>query len=80
LHKRKTIMTFEEFEVYFWSYIPENIVSNLDRRVNHRDFCDAVCFDCYRIHEQSNVNKDTLCKLAENILFNVNRYKPLLGN
>lgn len=73
-------MTFEEFEIYFWSYIPENIVSNLDRTIDHRDFCDAVCFDCYRIYEQSRMSKDTICKLAENILFSVQRYKPLLGN
>lgn len=73
-------MSFEEFEVYFWSYIPESVVSNLDRAVDHRDFCDAVCFDSYRIYEHSKISRDTVCKLAENILFSVHRYKPLLGN
>lgn len=73
-------MSFEEFEIYFWSYMPESIVSNLDRIVDHRDFCDAVCFDSYRIYEQSKMSRDTICKLAENILFSVHRYKPLLGN
>lgn len=78
--QKKTTMTFEEFQIYFWSYIGENIVSNLDRSVDNKDFCEAVCFDCYRLYEQSDVNIDTICKSAENILFNVYRFKPILGN
>ena len=73
-------MTFEDFEVYFWAYIDDNIVSNVDRGLDNRDFCQAVCYDCYRIHEQSKVNIDTVCKMAENILFNVCRFKPILSN
>lgn len=72
-------MSFEEFEEYFWSYMPENIISNLDRSIDSRDFCESVCFDCYRMNTQG-VDKDTICKLAENILFNVHRFKPILGN
>jgi len=71
-------MNFEEFEVYFWSYISENIVSNLDRVVNNRDFCEAVCYDCFRLYEHGNIKIDIICKSAENMLFNVKRFKPVL--
>jgi len=71
-------MNFEEFEIYFWSYISENIVSNADRR-NNIDFCNAICFDSFRLYQQSNIHKDIICKAAENMLFNVNRFKPILG-
>lgn len=73
-------MTFEEFEEYFWSYIPEKIVSNLDRSIDNRDFCNAVCYDCYRLYTLSDMDIDVMCKAAENMLFNVNRFKPILGN
>lgn len=73
-------MIFEDFQTYFWSYIPEQIVTNLDRTVNNTDFCDAVCYDCYRLYERSNVSIDVICKMAENMLVNVNRFKPILGN
>lgn len=73
-------MNFEEFEEYFWSYIDENIVSNLDRSIDNRDFCESVCFDCFRLYEQSKINIDIICKSAENMLFNVRRFKPILGN
>jgi len=73
-------MNFEEFQIYFWAYVGENIISPLDRNIESRDFCDAVCFDAFRVYEQSNVNIDTICKLSENILFNVYRFKPILGN
>lgn len=72
-------MDFEEFQVYFWSYIPENIVSNLDRSVNNRDFCESLCYDAYRLFTQSNVDIDIICKSSENMLFNVLRFKPILG-
>lgn len=71
-------MNFEEFEIYFWSYIPEHVVSNIDRSVDNRDFCESVCFDCFRLYERSGINIDIICKAAENILFNVRRFKPLL--
>ncbi len=73
-------MNFEEFQEYFWAYIPENIVSNIDRTVNNRDFCESVCFDCFRLYEQTDLNMDVICKAAENMLFNVHRFKPILGN
>jgi len=73
-------MTFEEFEVYFWSYISKNTVSNLDKVVNNTDFCESVCFDCWRIYDQSRINIDIICKMADNILVNVNRFKPMLGS
>ena len=72
-------MNFEEFQEYFWSYISEVIVSNLDRSVNNRDFCESVCFDSFRLYEQSGIHEDILCKSAENMLFNVQRFKPMLG-
>lgn len=71
-------MNFQEFQEYFWSYISENVVNNLDRSANNIDFCESVCFDCYRMYEQG-MDKDSICKLAENILFNVSRFKPILG-
>lgn len=70
---------FGDFETYFWSYINENVVSDLDRTVNNTDFCESVCFDCYRIYIKSGTNIDVICKMAENLLYNVNRFKPLLG-
>lgn len=73
-------MTLEEFQVYFWSYISENTVSNMDRISTNTDFCESVCYDCYRIYDQSNISIDIICKLAENILFDVKRFKPILGN
>lgn len=73
-------MDFSEFKIYIDAYLSENAISMVDRNINNKDFYDEVCFDCYRIFEQSNVSIDIICKLAENILFNVNRYKPLLGN
>lgn len=72
-------MSFEEFQIYFWSYISDNIVSNTDRVINNTDFCDSTCFDAYRIYEQSKVDIDVICKMAENMLFNVQRFKPVLG-
>lgn len=73
-------MSFEEFEIYFWSYIDENIVSVTDININNSDFCNSVCYDCFRLYEQSNISIDTICKIAENLLFNVYRFKPILGN
>ena len=72
-------MNFEEFEEYFWAYINDSIVSNTDRVIDNKDFCDAVCFDCFRLYEQSGVSVDIICKAAENILFSVYRYKPMLN-
>ena len=71
---------FEDFQVYFWQYINENIVSPEDIYVDNKDFCESVCFDCFRVYQKGNLNLDTICKLAENILFSVYRFKPLLGN
>lgn len=71
--------TFEEFEDYFWNYINSNVVSNEDIRINNKDFCQSVCHDAYRIYSQSDVSIDVICKLAEGILFNVYRFKPILG-
>ena len=76
---KTTTMNFEEFQNYFWAYISDNIVSDMDRAVDNKDFCDSVCYDCYRLYEQSGANIDTICKSAENILYNVYRYKPLLN-
>lgn len=73
-------MSFEEFEIYFWAYISENIVSHLDRSSNNRDFCESVCYDSYRIYEQSTTSIDIICKMAENLLFSVYRFNPILGN
>jgi|TARA_R110000868_G_scaffold74337_2_gene214925 hypothetical protein len=72
-------MNFEDFTEYFWAYISDNIVSGLDRSIDNKDFCDAVCFDCYRLYQQSDTNIDFICKTAENLLFNVYRYKPMLN-
>lgn len=73
-------MKFEDFEVYFWAYINDTIVTNLDRSLENSDFCEAVCFDSYRLFEKSDVDINLICKLAENILFNVYRFKPMLGS
>ena len=70
----------EDFKVYFWQYIDDNIVSYEDKFIENKDFCDSVCFDCYKIYKQSNISIDILCKMAENMLFNVYRFKPILGN
>lgn len=72
-------MNFLDFEDYFWAYISENTVPRLDREVENKGFCDAICYDCYRTYEKSNLDIDTICKLAEDMLFNVNRYKPILS-
>ena len=72
-------MNFEEFKDYFWAYIPTNIMSFSDRNVEHKDFYDSVCYDCYRLYSQSQVDIDTICKVAESVLFNVYRFKPILG-
>lgn len=73
-------MDYNDFSLYFWAYLNENAFPLIDRNTNNKDFYDAVCFDCFRIYSQSGVGVDIICKLAEDILFNVNRYKPLLGN
>lgn len=73
-------MDFIEFQEYFWSYISENTVSNLDRIRDNTDFCESVCFDAYRMYDQSKVDIDFICKLSENILFSVRRFSPLLGS
>lgn len=70
---------YNEFRDYFWAYISTNIVSMADRNYENSDFCDGVCFDCFRIYERAGIDIDTVCKLAENILLNVSRYKPLLN-
>jgi hypothetical protein len=72
-------MNFIDFEDYFWAYISENTVPLIDRQLENKDFCDAICYDCYRTFKNSNVNIDTICKLAEDMLFNVNRYKPIFS-
>lgn len=71
--------SFEDFQVYFWSYIDKNVVSDSDRVYDNTDFCESVCFDAYRIYDQSNIDLDVICKLSENILFAVKRFNPLLG-
>lgn len=73
-------MNFEDFQIYFWAYINENIISVADRNIDNKDFCESVCYDSYRIYEQSKVNIDTICKMAENTLYAVYRFKPILGN
>lgn len=72
--------TLEEFQVYFWSYISENIVTNSDRVLYNNDFCELVCYDCYRLYTKSGANIDVICKLAESILSNVQKFKPNLGS
>lgn len=72
-------MDFRSFEEYFWAYISVNTVPILDRELENKGFCDAVCYDCYRMFEKSNIDIDSICKLAEDMLFNVNRYKPILS-
>jgi len=71
-------MIFEEFEIYFWNYLSSDIISTLDRNIDNKDFCDSVCYDCFRIYSQSDVDLDTICKIAENILFSIKRYSPIL--
>ena len=73
-------MNFEDFQIYFWSYISEHTVSNLDRIRDNRDFCESVCFDAWRMYDQSDVDIDFICKHSENMLTNVRRFKPILGN
>lgn len=71
--------TLEEFQEYFWNYINDNVVSNADINMNNKDFCDSVCYDAYRIYKQGDISIDVICKLSESILFNVYRFKPILG-
>lgn len=73
-------MTLEDFKIYFWQYINDTIVSYDDINLNNKDFCDTIAFDCYRLYSQQNVSIDFICKMAENILFAVYRYKPNLGS
>ncbi len=68
--------TFESFKDYFFAYLSSTI-SYQDITVDNIDFCEAVCFDCYRIYEQSGVNVNVICKLAENMLYSVKRYQPI---
>lgn len=70
---------FEEFEIYFWQYIPDNVVSATDININNIDFCKSVCFSCFRMYEKGDLSLDIICKLAEDMLYNVKRYKPFLG-
>jgi hypothetical protein len=70
--------TYESFSIYFWAYINENIISDLDRDMDNKDFCDSVCYDCFRMYSQSNISIDEICKIADNILFSVKRYQPIL--
>lgn len=78
--EKKTIMILEEFQEYFWAYVDSSIVTYKDRTVDHVDFCDAVCYDCYRLYEMSDISIDIICKSAENMLYNVARYKPILNS
>lgn len=71
---------FEDFKVYFWQYIDDSIVSPNDKYINNKDFCDSVCFDCFRVYKQSNINIDIVCKMAESVLFSVYRFKPVLSS
>lgn len=69
-------MEFEQFRVYLWAYIPDTVISIQDRNVDNRDFWDTICFDAYRIYEQSSMNIDLTCKFVESMLFAVKRHKP----
>ena len=71
-------MVFEEFQIYFSAYISENVISIEERLYRDKEFFDSVCYDCFRIYSQTDVNVDILCKQAENILYQVKRYKPFV--
>ena len=72
------IDNFEDFQSYFWEYISKNIVSDNDLFNDNKDFCDFICFDIWRTYEMSNISIDLLCKLSENMLLSVKRFRPVL--
>lgn len=71
-------MELKDFENYFWGYM-ESSVSEDQRYLSNKDFLDAVCYDCYRIYLQSDISIDVVCKMAENVFYNIKRYNPDLN-
>ena len=72
-------MDFNDFKVYFLSYLNESTVSARDMNITSKDFVDSVAYDCYRVYDMSGMDIDVICKIADNILFSVKRYSPILG-
>jgi hypothetical protein len=71
-------MELKDFEDYFWSYM-ESSISEQQRYLSNKDFLDSVCYDSYRIYAQSDISIDVVCKMAENLFFNIKRYSPNLN-
>lgn len=72
-------MPFEEFREYFWEYIPQSIVSDLDL-IKNPDWADSVVYEVWRINQYSGVDKSILLKLVENIMFSYQRFKPVFAS
>ena len=72
-------MGYHEFDEFFWNYIDENLVSNMDLDTN-KDWADEIVFSVWRTYKNSeSLTENEVCKIAENIISAYNKYKPILG-
>lgn len=71
----ESTLTLEEFEEYFWAYIPQSLVSN-ENLQNNREWADAVVHDTWRLYQYSGVDKSILLKNIENTIFSFLRHRP----
>ncbi len=69
-------LTLEEFEEKFWEYIPEVLVNNVDIDEN-RDWSDMIVHEAWRIYVYSNMDKNYIFKIIEQVVFAYKRYKPV---
>lgn len=71
-------MSFEEFEEYFWEYIPTSVISDEDI-VNNREWADSVVYEAWRLHSYSEIDKSIILKCVENTIFSFRRFNPIFS-
>ena len=69
-------MSLAEFEESFWSFISENLVSNIDID-NNSEWSNMIVHDAWRMYTMSNVDHAFIFKSVENIIFAYRRYTPI---
>lgn len=67
--------SFEDFEEYFWEYIPTSLVSDIDI-LNNKEWADSLVYESWRLCQYSGVDRSVVLKNVENTLFSFRRYNP----
>ena len=68
-------MSLAEFEESFWSFISEDLISNMDID-NNADWSNHIVHDAWRMYLMSNVDHAFIFKSIENVIFAYKRFKP----